>query len=85
MATAVEDVLALWRECERVRDLLPVDSVVRRLVTSDELELRRIYRRLTTERIVESEAALRATRTTIDAARLTLAEAHRRLEAGVGS
>jgi hypothetical protein len=85
MATAVEEVLALWRECERVRDELPADSVVRRLVTADELELRRIYRRLTTERIVETEMTLRATRRTIEAARATLADAHRRLENTVGT
>jgi len=85
MATRVEDVLELWRDCERVRDELPADSVIRRLVTADEVNLRRIYRRLTTERIVETELVLRETYEAIESARITLAEAHRRLEAGVGS
>lgn len=84
MATRVEEVLALWRDCERVRDALPAKSTVRSLVSAEELELRRIYRRLTTERIVETEVVLRETRETLEAARETLAEARRRLEAGVG-
>ena len=80
MAKRLEEVLALWRECERVNVNLPAGSVMRQLVSAEELELRRIYRRLTTERIVETEAALRATRHTIDAARETLLRAHQALD-----
>jgi hypothetical protein len=85
MAIRVDEVLALWRECERVLEQLPTGSVHRRLVTADELELRRLYRRLTTERIVETDAVLRAARETIDNARMTLEEARIRLDGGPGN
>jgi flagellar biosynthesis chaperone FliJ len=69
MALAVEELLSLWREAERVLERLPADDPKRVVVSAEVVNLRRMYRRLTEERDL--------TAVTIAESRLTLDEAHR--------
>ncbi|HEV7810554.1 MAG TPA: hypothetical protein VGO64_08140 [Candidatus Limnocylindrales bacterium] len=47
MALRVEEVLALWREAERVLDGLPVGDPERTHLNAEIVEIREIYARLT--------------------------------------
>jgi hypothetical protein len=47
MSREVEEVLAVWRELERVRESLPVGSTERTSVNREILEVKRLYRSLT--------------------------------------
>ena len=56
MSREVEEVLAVWRELERVRESLPVGSTERTLVSREIRQMKRLYRSLT-HRVGESHAA----------------------------
>ena len=79
MALEVEEILALWRQAERLLDELPARAPEHRIVRAEVLELKRMYKRLTAEgdvtghmigtthlRIQESKAVLEAARATLD-------------------
>jgi hypothetical protein len=57
MALRVEEVLALWREAERVLEDLPEVDPDRGIVCADVVSLRRMYRSLT-DTAAGTEAAL---------------------------
>jgi len=71
MALRVEEVLALWREAERVRDDLPVGHPQRVVVDREIVEIHRLYRRLTVE-IESSHDNLHISQTQIESATQTL-------------
>lgn len=68
MSREVDEVLAVWRELERVRESLPVGSTERTLVSREIRETKRLYGSLT-HGAGESHA-------TFDTIRETLAGAH---------
>ncbi|HEX5013667.1 MAG TPA: hypothetical protein VFV72_05835 [Candidatus Limnocylindrales bacterium] len=78
MALETEEVLALWREAERILEQLPPGAPERKLVGAEVVKLRRIFKRLTNQRAARS-ATLPESRSTIESAELTLARARERL------
>jgi hypothetical protein len=53
MSREVDQVLAVWRELERVRQSLPDGSTERTFVVREILEIKRLYRSLT-HRVIET-------------------------------
>ncbi|MFL5726372.1 MAG: hypothetical protein ACJ765_00985 [Chloroflexota bacterium] len=80
MALPIEDVLSLWREAERVLEELPADAPERRVVSAELVNLKRIYKRLTSESDATAET-LGQSRVSIEAAHATLARARAHLDA----
>ena len=81
VARALDEVLAVWREAERVLEALPGDSPERRPVQLEVYRLRRMYRRLTDAKTSRSEEHLAQSLETLERARGTLARANERLAA----
>jgi len=79
MALEIEEVLALWREAERVLQQLPRGAPERKLVSAEVVNLRRTYRRLTAESRATAET-LAESRVTIESAQVTLERARERFE-----
>jgi hypothetical protein len=75
----MEEVLALWREGERILEQLPQDAPDRPMVEAEVESLRALYHRLTSK-IEESGIALETSRSRIDSSRATLERAKLRLE-----
>jgi Tfp pilus assembly pilus retraction ATPase PilT len=75
----VEEVLALWREAERLLDELPQPSPERIRVQLAVEELRGIYQRLTT-RADGTHAKVAATEVTLESAQRAIREAQVRLD-----
>lgn len=78
MAVPIEEVLALWREGERILGQLPDDAVDRRLVEAQVETLRGIYHRLSSQAATSGTAVEMSLRQ-IDAARASLERAKARL------
>ena len=78
MALAVQEVLSLWREAERLLDDLPDAAPERKIISAEVVNLKRTYRSLTTRPDVTAEV-LAESRETIDAAQQTLDAASRRI------
>ena len=64
MSRAVDEVLAVWRELERVRESLPAGSTERTLVSREISHMKRLYRSLT-RGVEESHAGLEPSRPTL--------------------
>jgi hypothetical protein len=83
MALPIEDVLALWREADRVLDELPPDAADRSRVQAELDSLRTLYARLTdgttlsTEKLAVSKAA-------IERSQRVIAQARARIERAAG-
>jgi hypothetical protein len=84
MARAVEDVLALWREGERLLEALPPTSVERSAIADEVEALRALYRELTDQRQLTTAMLARADGVARDA-RGVLERARRRLDGPAGS
>jgi hypothetical protein len=82
VARALDEVLALWREGERLLEELPPDSPDRRPVQVHVYQLRRIYRRLTDTRIPRTAEHMATSLEAVERARATLASAQARLGSG---
>ena len=78
MALEVEEVLALWRQAERLLDELPARAPERKAVSAEALELKRIYKRLTAEgdvaahMIGSSDLRIQESRSVLEAAQASL-------------
>jgi hypothetical protein len=79
MALAVEEVLRVWRELERVDGALPADDPDRRVIAAEVVELKRLYRRLTVEAQISIDR-LQETREVIVEARHVLDVSRHRLD-----
>jgi hypothetical protein len=79
LARALDEVLAVWREGERLLEELPADSPDRRPVQIQVYQLRRIYRRLTDTKIPQTAEHIATSREAVERARATLARAQARL------
>ena len=84
MTLAIEEVLAVWRDAERVRDTLPADHPRRAAIDVDIAQLRAIYARMTSL-IASSNQDLRLSAAQIDSARETLERVRTRLDAAAPS
>lgn len=71
MALRVDEVLAVWREAERVLDDLPPGDPERRLISAHVVEIRSIYRRLT-DAMDTSYEGLGSSRDQLESATATL-------------
>ena len=71
--TGIEEVLALWRELERVHEQLPEGDPTRRAVANEIAQVRGLYRRLTDES--------QQTATLLKASQRTIVRAHDVIEA----
>jgi hypothetical protein len=78
--TGIEEVLALWRELERVHDKLPDDDPQRAAVAAEISSVRDLYRRLT-EESQQSVTLLKASQRTIERAQLVIRSGAARLPA----
>ena len=84
MALEVEEVLALWRQAERLLVELPARAPERRVVSAEALELKRLYKRLTAEgdvtahMIGSSHLRIQESRAVLEAAQATLNRSHER-------
>jgi hypothetical protein len=78
MALRVEEVLALWREAERVLDDLPEVDPDRRIVSADVAALRRMYR-LMTDTATGTDATLAQSAEVIEESRAILRRVRARL------
>ena len=82
MALEVEEVLALWRQAERLLDELPARSPERTVVSAEALELKRIYMRLTggddvtAHMIGSTQLRIEETKAVLEAAQATLDRSH---------
>ena len=79
MSREVDEVLAVWRELERVRDALPVGSTEWTFVTREIRQAKRMYRSLT-RGVGESHAAPGTSRPTLAEAYDALRRAKLQLE-----
>ncbi|HEV7809526.1 MAG TPA: hypothetical protein VGO64_02915 [Candidatus Limnocylindrales bacterium] len=79
MSVRMEEVLALWREGERILEQLPDDAPDRPMVEAEVESLRDLYHRLTST-IESSGIALETSRARIESSRATLERAKLRLE-----
>lgn len=81
MALAVEEVLSLWREAERLLDVLPLDAPERKDIAADVADLKRIYNRLTLDNdatgkiLASSRETLSVAREALDAAKRGVGDA----------
>ena len=75
MALPVEEVLGLWRELERAEFSLPPRAPQRRIIRKEIVDLRRLYRSLTSESHTSRER-LEMSHVTIDAAKSLLRALH---------
>jgi hypothetical protein len=80
MTLAIEEVLAVWRDVERVRDALPPAHPGRADLDADIVQLRAIYARMT-DLIASSNQDLRASADQIACAMETLERVRTRLGA----
>jgi hypothetical protein len=78
MSVRMEEVLALWREGERILEQLPRDAPDRPIVEAEVESLRGLYQRLTSK-IESSGIALETSRSWIESSRATLERAKLRL------
>ena len=78
MALAIEEVLSLWREAERLLEVLPADAPEHKVVSAEVVNLKRIYKRLTAESDATAEV-LAASHSVLASAHETLAAAMLRL------
>jgi hypothetical protein len=76
--TGIEEVLALWRELERVHEQLPEDDPTRRAVADEIARIRDLYRRLTNES-QQTATLLKASQRTIERAHGVIRSAETRL------
>jgi len=83
MTSQIEDVLATWREAERMLEALPGDEPVRDHVAVAVDELRELHHRLFDAK-GQTNHKITATRATLARARGVLLEANRRLATGEG-
>jgi hypothetical protein len=72
VAVEVEELLAVWREAERVLEMLPSAAPDRVLVEAEIVDLKRTYRRLTDGRVESSSATLQRSAELIHRTRLLL-------------
>jgi len=84
MALAVEEVLSLWRDLERLREEFPSASVERQRIESEIDNLREVYARITANGEA-TDTALRASRDAIERARAVLARAQTRIPEPTGT
>jgi hypothetical protein len=80
MTLAIEEVLAVWRDAERIRDGLPAAHPGRAALDAEIVELRAIYARLT-DLIASSNQDLRVSADQIASAMETLERVRGRLGA----
>lgn len=81
MARALEEVLAVWREAERVLTTLPSDSPERREVEFEVGRLRRLYGRLTDRTIPPTQEHIATSVQAVEQARRRIAQATDRVSA----
>jgi len=79
--TGIEEVLALWRELERVHEGLPDGDPERDAIALEISRVRDLYRRLT-HHSEHTASLLQASRRTIERAHATIRAAERRLSPG---
>ena len=83
MSVLVEDVLALWREAERLLDALPTDAEERDLVREEIERLHGLYRKMT-ERADSIQPTLTASAAAIERSRVVIERAQMRLSRSAG-
>ena len=76
--TGIEEVLALWRELERVQEQLPEDDPERHAVAGEIARIRDLYRRLT-DQSQQTATLLKASQRTIERAHGVIRSAETRL------